>query len=161
MVSTSVHFLADVPQFGEVAMEWIFRQWGSRQGTLEDAKRRAQQYANRDKLPIMFVATVAGEPAGCVVLRATDLEGWEQVGPWLASLYVGPVFRSRGIASRLVAFLETAATDLGYQDLYLFTPDAQGLYFSRGWQQLAEVKHGAGYASVMTKQLGKGVALRG
>ena len=39
MVSTSVHFLADVPQFGEVAMEWIFRQWGSRQGTLEDAER--------------------------------------------------------------------------------------------------------------------------
>ncbi len=134
-------------------MTWIFNAFGSRSGNLDEVVRRAPRYANRDRLPIMLIATAEDEPAGCVVLRETDLEGWEHVGPWLASLYVSPDYRGRGVGSLLTRSVENLAAKLGYRELYLFTPDAQGLYQRLGWESLSEIQRQDHTAWVMRRRL--------
>jgi len=135
----SVHFLADVPEYGPIAMEWIYNTWGAGPGkTLADVIHRAHQYCNRTTLPIMFVATLGKKPVGCVILTKNDMRGWEHLSPWLASLYVTPESRGKGVAKELEAFLAKSAANLGYESIYLFTPDAHDLYEKLGWKKFKE-----------------------
>jgi predicted N-acetyltransferase YhbS len=149
-----VQFLADVPEHGPTAMEWIYKTWGAAPDkTLEDVKRKAQQYGNRSTLPIMFVATLNNAPAGCVILKENDMRGWERLTPWLASLYVVPALRGKGVAAKLEKFLTAAALDLGYDAIYLFTPDAVGLYKRLGWQIFQKTDYQRKEVYIMTKKL--------
>ena len=58
------------------------------------------------------------------------LPGWPALNPWLASLYVAPSARRRGIGAALVQAACRAAEGLACPRLYLFTESAQD-YFER------------------------------
>jgi predicted N-acetyltransferase YhbS len=149
-----VNFLADVPEHGPVAMEWIYKTWGAASGkNLEDVKRKAQQYCNHSTLPIMFIATLKKHPVGCVTLIENDMCGWEHLSPWLASLYVVPNLRRMGIANKMESFLTDVASVLGYKSIYLFTPDVVGLYEKIGWKTLQKVKYRGKKVYIMSKEL--------
>ena len=62
-----------------------------------------------------------------------DIEG-DPRNPWLASVYVRPEARRRGIAGLLVRAGEDAARRLGFARLYLFTASVPALYAGLGWQ---------------------------
>ena len=79
---------------------------------------------NVDRVPIVFVAL--GDDDGIVgtaSLIFDDLEG-DPRNPWLASVFVPPEHRKKGIASALVRTVEDAARRIGYDRLYLFTSTA-------------------------------------
>ena len=79
---------------------------------------------NIDRVPIAFVALDDdGGIVGTASLIFDDLEG-DPRNPWLASVYVPPEQRKKGIASALVRTVEDAARRLGYSRLYLFTSTA-------------------------------------
>ena len=59
------------------------------------------------------------------------------VSPWLASLYVAPEYRKRGVARKLVAAIEDQARKHGVARLHLYTGDAEEFYLKCGWS-LAE-----------------------
>jgi N-acetylglutamate synthase-like GNAT family acetyltransferase len=65
----------------------------------------------------------------------------------LASLYVAPEFRKRGVARKLVAAIEEQARKNGVTRLHLYTGDAEKFYLKCGWS-LAEqgVAEGEPYA---------------
>ena len=73
----------------------------------------------------------AGALVGTASLIFDDLEG-DPRNPWLASVYVPPEHRGKGIASALVGVVEDAARRLGYARLYLFTTSATALYAAPG-----------------------------
>ena len=50
----------------------------------------------------VWVAECDGVPCGMVGLDASDMADRPHLGPWLASLYVVPEHRGRGVASALV-----------------------------------------------------------
>ena len=81
----------------------------------------------------MLLATIAGEPVGCVGLRRLTSTTAE-----LKRMYVRPERRGRGIARALLAACEQAASDLGYRQLWLETgtlqPEAVALYLSAGYE---------------------------
>lgn len=81
----------------------------------------------------MLVASVAGEPVGCVGLRRIDDRTAE-----LKRMYVRPHARGRGIARALLAACEREAIELGYQQLWLETgtmqPEAVTLYLTSGYE---------------------------
>lgn len=150
----NIHCLADAPEHGPIAMEWIYNTWGAGPGkNLEDVRRKAYQYCNRTTLPIMFVATLREKPVGCVVLTKNDMRGWEHLSPWLASLYVIPESRGKGIAKGLEAFLTKSAINLKYTSIYLFTPDAYSLYKKLGWKKFKEVYYQGKDVCIMYKTL--------
>lgn len=81
----------------------------------------------------MLVASVGGEPVGCVGLRRIDDRTAE-----LKRMYVRPHARGRGIARALLAACEREAIELGYQLMWLETgtmqPEAVTLYLTSGYE---------------------------
>lgn len=91
-----------------------------------------------------LIARVDGELAGICLLVLHEIEPLHDHSPWLASLYVAPSFRRRGVARRLVAAIEDQARRHGVERLYLYTVDAQDFYRKCGWRIADEgVSHGA------------------
>lgn len=155
MDTIRVDLLADVPQFTEIAMTWIFNEWGAPGGrTLADVIKNASRYSNKDRLPIMFIASRDGHPIGCVALRDNDMIGWKHLTPWLASMYVERTCRGHGVASLLAGFLEDAACNLGHRQVFLYTPDAASLYEKLGWQVIETPVYLGQPVSIMSKHLG-------
>ena len=101
--------------------------------TLETHVATLQAHMNRDVLPIAWVAHSDTEAFGTAALRVHDLEGREDLTPWLGGVYVLPQFRRRGIGTALCAEVERKAAALGVRILYLFTLDRQGWYSALGW----------------------------
>lgn len=86
----------------------------------------------------LWVATVNGEAAGCVVLKADTPEAG--VGE-CKRLYVRERFRRRGLAEALMAALEQKARDAGLRAVYLDTREefraSVALYRRLGYEEIA------------------------
>src|SRR5262245_6925749 len=85
-----------------------------------------------------------------------DLEGREDLSPWLGGVFVGPDFRRRGIGATLCTTVEDAARSRGIQTLYLFTLDKQAWYSRLGWTLLAPCVWHQRPGDVMCKKLRAG-----
>ncbi len=83
-----------------------------------------------------FVALKDGRVVGTASLDASDLPVRPNLTPWLASVFVDPEHRSKGIASQLVARVEQEARDRGVTRLHLHTTDRESFYAERGWAVL-------------------------
>ncbi|HUQ36873.1 MAG TPA: GNAT family N-acetyltransferase, partial [Aestuariivirga sp.] len=80
---------------------------------------------------------VDGRLAGICLLVLHEFDPLHDVSPWLASLYVAPEYRKRGVARKLVAAIEDQARKHSVARLHLYTGDAEAFYLKCGWS-LAE-----------------------
>ncbi|MSR13810.1 MAG: GNAT family N-acetyltransferase [Gammaproteobacteria bacterium] len=105
-----------------------------------DAATAATEFAAQHSdgsVPTTLIALEDGELRGSVSLIHDDLPGWEQLNPWLASLYVLPAYRKLGIASRLVAAVDELLVARGCDCAYLFTEARESFFTRRGWHAFA------------------------
>ncbi len=130
----TVEPLENRPELVPVCARWNFHEWGHADGrSMEqtiDAFMELLAPGSRQKA---FVALVSGFPSGLVLLIDNDLDSHAHLTPWLASLYVDPAFRNKGIGKQLIAAAENAARDQGHSELYLYT-DKPDYYRAAGWQ---------------------------
>jgi GNAT superfamily N-acetyltransferase len=108
-----------------VQEEYVVR-YGGRDGAVVDPAEFSPPEG------LFLVAEVDGVPAGC--------GGWRVHAPGVAELkrmYVEPAFRRHGIARRLLAALEAAASAAGHRHLLLNSggrqPEALALYARAGY----------------------------
>ncbi|MTI16001.1 GNAT family N-acetyltransferase [Rhodobacteraceae bacterium RKSG542] len=88
-----------------------------------------------DTLPIAFVAlSDDGRVIGTAALKHESLGSELGFGPWLAAMAVSPSERGRGVGSALVAAVETAASELGFDAIYTSTDEAARLITRLGWE---------------------------
>ena len=81
-------------------------------------------------LPLTLIAHDDRQLLGSVSLIMDDLPGWSQCNPWLASFFVAPPHRRRGIGAALLrAALSRLATSPCAR-VYLFT-ESRAEYFAR------------------------------
>ena len=104
------------------------------QGFEEELRDLPGKYARPDGR--LFIATVNGEPAGCIAMRKLD-EGVCE----MKRLYLRPDARGLGLGSGLIEKLMDEARDAGYQKMRLDTyPPKMGkavdLYRSHGFQPI-------------------------
>jgi N-acetylglutamate synthase-like GNAT family acetyltransferase len=147
--------LVERPDLVDQVAAWGFAEWGHLNPgeTLEQRRVRIRAKMNVDRVPVAFVALDdAGGIVGTASLIFDDLEG-DPRNPWLASVFVPPEQRDKGIASALVRTVEAAARRIGYSRLYLFTTSAARLYAGLGWRALERRDYRGEHIQVMDKTL--------
>ena len=142
-----------IPQLGQ----WLFEEWDSILGerTPDARVKKLKAHMNRDKLPLAWVAHANDQLLGTASLRAHDLEGREDLTPWLGGVFVGSHFRRQGIGAALCAAVEEETRSRGIQTLYLFTLDKQAWYSRMGWTVLGPCVWHQRPGEIMCKRLKK------
>jgi N-acetylglutamate synthase and related acetyltransferases len=155
MAEVRIRHLIEHPEYVPQLAQWLFEEWDVILGekTPEVRINKLNAHMHRDQLPIAWIAHENGQLLGTAALRIHDLEGREDLTPWLGGVFVGPDFRRRGIGAALCATVEDTARSRGIQTLYLFTLDKQAWYSRMGWTVHAPcVWHGRP-GDIMGKQL--------
>src|SRR5262245_59715074 len=118
-----IDYLADHPHLAPLLAAWQHREWADLLPgwSLEDAEAELRSHTLRRRLPTTFVSLEADHPVGSASLLQEDMDGWEHLSPWVASVYVTPAWRGRGLGSRLVTRAVEEARALGVPTVYLFT----------------------------------------
>src|SRR5204863_7483747 len=127
MRGVQISYLIEHPEYIPQLAQWLFEEWDSilGEGTPEARIKKLKTHLNRDKLPIAWVAHANGQRLGTAARRVHDLEGREDLTPWLGGVFVGADFRWQGIGAALCASVEDAARSRRMQTRYLLTLDKQ------------------------------------
>jgi predicted N-acetyltransferase YhbS len=147
--------LVERPDLAAQVAAWGFAEWGHLNPgeTLRQRVIRIEGKMNVDRVPVAFVALDDSDAiVGTASLIFDDLEG-DPRNPWLASVFVPPAHRKKGIASALVRTVEDTARRLGYARLYLFTSTAPDLYAGLGWRALERRDYRGEHIQVMDRTL--------
>ena len=155
MRGVRISYLIEYPEYIPQLAQWLFEQWDTILGETTPHARieKLKAHMNRDELPIAWVAHANGELFGTAALRVHDLEGREDLTPWLSGVFVGSDFRRCGIGAALCATVEDEARARGIQTLYLFTLDKQPWYSRLGWTVLSPCVWHDRPGHIMHKQL--------
>jgi len=142
-----VRFLADHPGLVTTLGQWHHAQWRHLfpDWTLEQTIDELRDHASRRDKPTTLVAIEGDELLGSVSLLDEDAPEFKDRGDaWLASLYVVPEARGRGLGKQLVQALVAFAAAQGVERLWLFTPEHASFYARLGWRpQGSATLHGA------------------
>ena len=106
-----------------------------------------------EELPVFFVAVDDAGLIGSAGLVPQDMRTRKDLTPWLAGVYVKEEYRNKGVATALVARVESEAKKRNITTLYLFTPSAAGLYEKLGWSMLECCLYTGTQVDVMFKHL--------
>jgi len=148
-----ISYLADRPELAAQLIPGLLEHWSYvfPDQTAADRAAKFNAHLNRDKLPIAWVAHDGDLALGTAALRTTDLEGREDLGPWLGGVFVSPNYRRRGIASELCRVAEAKAYAQGIERLYLFTHGQEPLYERLGWSIIEHTVWQGHECSIMSK----------
>lgn len=131
-----LHYLADQPQHIPTLAAWHYAQWGELNPANDVAARiaRLQTHLQRGAIPTTFIACDGDELLGSASLVVSDLDIRPEFTPWLASVFVAPAARNRGVGSLLVQRVMSEARAIGTPRLHLFTLDRERFYTGLGWR---------------------------
>ncbi|GHC31518.1 GNAT family N-acetyltransferase [Aidingimonas halophila] len=131
--------------------EWAHGEWGHLhpERSLDTAIAVFRTECGSGGVPTVFAALHADVPIGMASLVADDMSDRRDLTPWLASVYVLPAWRGRGIASQLVRRVEEEACAHGHGKFYLYTPDQQALYRRLGWHALEDREYRGERVTIM------------
>ncbi len=134
-----IESIAEHPGLIETVARWQFGEWGHLEpGDSLEARIAylTRQAANPGRIPATFIALEGNEPLGSASVVESDMDTHPELTPWLASVYVKPEARGRGVGRALVRRVMDEVAALGIARLYLFTEDARGLYEQLGWHEI-------------------------
>jgi len=119
---------------------WHHAQWGHLYShwTYDVCLAELDGHAARDEgMPTTLLALDDEELLGSVSLVFEDAPELQEHGsPWLASLYVKPEARGRGVGAQLARAAVARAAAEGVEELFLFTPEHREFYARLGWRPL-------------------------
>jgi len=138
-----IEYLDDNAALIPTLAQWHYEEWRhlNPDKSIEQHIARLQSHLGRKQIPTTFVALSGGILMGSSSLVACDMDIHMDLSPWLASLYVIPIYRSRGVGSALVHRVIKEAEALGVETLYSFTPDREGFYIRLGWSTVERIEY--------------------
>jgi GNAT superfamily N-acetyltransferase len=150
-----IDYLADHPEMIPVLAAWHYQEWATLlpDWSLDQAQAELQSHTGHCQIPTTLVAVEHGSPLGSASLLVADLDGWEHLSPWVASVYVIPSWRGRGLGSQLVSRAVEAASVLEIPAVYLFTAGQSGFYHKLGWEPWQVAEHHGREVLIMRRQL--------
>jgi len=151
-----IETLAAHPLHVDTLARWHHAEWGALMApwSLADAQAELRSHAHFEPYPVTWVGLdEAGALAGSVSLVETDAPEFAEYSPWLASLYVRPDCRGRGLGEVLVRTLTGHARGLGFARVYLFTPGTTAMYQRCGFVASATLPLGGRTVTLMEHAL--------
>lgn len=122
--------------------------------TIADSEAQLIKLVTKPEGPeTALIARIGGELAGICLLVLHEIEPAHDLSPWLASLYVAPQFRGKGVAKSLVAAIENHARRANVVRLHLYTVDAEDFYLKCGWTVAERLPSRSGELVLMTRDL--------
>ena len=131
--------LSKFPDYAPILAHWSFKEWYlSRDIDFDIVVKSYIERAKNDMIPCTFIAVSGSMPVGMVSLKKNDLWTREDLNPWLASLYVLPEYRNRGIGDMLVTSIIKMSGECKLNRIYLFIGineqlNLESYYLKRGW----------------------------
>lgn len=144
-------WLSEVPEQAPQLAAWHVAEWSPLIPGFNVPGMLAE-FATHDgglKIPTTLVALDGEGLLGSVSLLENDHDDIRAYSPWLASLYVRPDQRGRGLGIELVRRCEDMAHRLGVERLYLYTAGQEPFYRKLGWDDVATVSLRGTCATVM------------
>lgn len=130
-----IDYLYNHPEFIYIVSNWIYSEFVLKsQGTL--SLNEVINYFSNTKsttLPLTLIAVINNECVGTISLFENDLKTQNNLTPWLASLYISPHYRNKGIAKKLIDKIPLVVKKLGFKELYLRTEHTSEYYTRLGW----------------------------
>lgn len=151
----SIESIAAEPGVVDTLAAWHHREWGELMApwSLADARAELAECVVANGFPATLVAfDESRQPAGSISLIASDAPEFSEYSPWLASLYVAPSFRGRGLGKQLIDALVAHAHKLGFERLYLFTPVSPEIYRRSGWREIEKRQIGDHEVTLMVHE---------
>lgn len=144
-----IEYLADHPTLVSTLARWHHAEWQYLDANVP-LERRAAALARhrRHQVPTTVVALAQDTLLGSASLIAHDMDTRPSLTPWLASVYVAPEYRCHGIGSALVKRVCHEAGEIGFERVYLFTPDRERFYTRLGWTTIERTLY-RGYRQVV------------
>lgn len=150
-----IDYLADVTDCIPSLAAWLMEAFdrNNPNATLESRIETLQGRLVRGQLPVTFVARMGKEIVGSASLVQFDMDSRTELEPWLSAVFVRPQFRRHGVGTKLVQRAEQEVLTLGYERLFLYTPDMQAFYASFGWLHLEDTAYRGRPVTIMHKHL--------
>lgn len=150
-----IAYLSQHPEAIATLAQWHFAEWREvlPEWTLERTVSDLASHTGQRMIPTTVLALAGDEVVGSTSLLIHDVPGTEAWSPWLASVFVAPAWRSKGIGRLLVERAVADATAEGVAVLHLWTTDAEQWYLDQGWQVVERRPHGSRTASIMDLDL--------
>lgn len=142
--------LNTAPQHIAQLAAWHHRQWSylDPDKTLEQRIEDLRGHLRGAAVPRTFVA-IDDELLGSASLIEDDMDTHPELTPWLASVFVDPAQRQRGVGAALVKAAMAAAAQAGLNTLWLFTPDQERFYRQLGWRTVSREHHRGEEVTIM------------
>jgi GNAT superfamily N-acetyltransferase len=142
-MNIAIEYLADHPEFIPIIGRWHYRQWAPLKPgkSVQTWIAELRELCGKGQIPSAFVAILKSEPVGSALLIATETDHQGRPEPRLASLFVPPEHRKRGIGSALVRRVVEEAGALGVRRLFLITEDAELFYRRLDWSVFERTTH--------------------
>jgi GNAT superfamily N-acetyltransferase len=148
-----IAYLRDYPQYIPMVAEWIYREFPHEFKALSLEEWTKQLHFSQTRGVTTMIVLENAQVLGTATLDIEDLPLRLDLSPWLASVYVPPEYRSRGLGSKLVEQVEHEAKKQGFSRIYLHTYDHEGFYAGRGWGVLERLNYWEKDLVVMVKNL--------
>ena len=143
------------PDLLDTLAEWHHSEWSYLNPDGSASKRAEKMRTNlkEDAIPSTYVYKLDGQLAGSAAIVVQDMDTHKELSPWLASVFVKPELRGKGIGSKLVLHVMQQAKDLGIETLYLFTDGRENFYAKLGWSVLSEETYRGCHVTIMKVRL--------
>ncbi len=122
--------------------------------TIDDFVKGLKTHLNDRQLPIAYVVVnEAKEFIGTFSIRKNDIDTHNHLTPWIGSVLVHPSKRNQGIGEFIMRQAQSVAKEMGYRQLYLFTPNKEAWYQKLGWETIEHTHFNQFPVTVMTLHL--------
>lgn len=147
--------LKDEPEHICQLAAWHHAEWSylNPRGSVEERVEKMRDYLTDAAVPSTYIYKYEEVLVGSAAIIKNDMETHPEFTPWLASVFVKPIARNKGVGSKLVKHIIQKAKLTGIKTLYLFTPDKTHFYSKLGWSTLSKEKYRGFDVSIMKVEL--------